>query len=203
MDVTVIGVIADKIGAALVTRRWGGRTRREALASPSLRFRRTQATPIPIRIDHGPPELGRLAYLELNDAQELVAVATVEVDDLGDQPWYWSPTVRWNEDGALDLIELSLTESPASVALRAVEIFDGNLRHVERLRAQTTRRTGDLLERAADAARREREVIEIRTDASTAPTGSASGVDRVYLYPRSGLVVEHWPPHADTILSVR
>lgn len=152
--VTVVGPIADKVGAAVTIEH--GRPKYHS--TPSLQYRRAQVR-APVHFSHQGAEIGQVEHLELLEDKQLVAVATVTIDDDTDLSgdWYWSPTVRYSDDrGAIDLLECSLTRTPATVGLRPVVVLDGDLRHGfvrDRWQRQTfSSRVRAMYERAADSA---------------------------------------------------
>ena len=168
---TIFGAIADKAGGAVTTDEYG---RRQYISCPSTSYRRVQSH-VGVRVDHQGAEVGRVEHLELWDdpQRQLVAVASVTLDDddlTGD--WYWSPTIRFDDDaGALDLVELSLTQSPATVGLRPLTIRCGDVRYAWArrgwdLRSNRLERMLTLAGEAADQGRQDQPIL-VRTDTSS------------------------------------
>ena len=126
---TVVGTVADQIGAASYVYCLWPRTLRRYIAAPSTRYRVTQGR-VPVMIDHR-ASVGTVEHLELDADRHLIAVAVVDGDTFDrSRDWFWSPTVRdgVDETGALDLLELSMTENPASLCLPPLTVLDGDLR---------------------------------------------------------------------------
>jgi hypothetical protein len=137
---TVWGPIADATGMARAEDEYG---RRDHISATSFRYRRSQGR-VPVRVDHQGPDLGRVEHLELWPDKQLVAVATIELDDAvtahvhdgpddnpaAEAPVFWSPTIRRNADtGTIDLLEVSVTRRPATLGLRPVRTLPGSLLH--------------------------------------------------------------------------
>ena len=104
---TVIGTVADQIGAASYVYCLWPRTLRRYIAAPSTRYRVTQGR-VPVMIDHR-ASVGTVEHLELDADRHLVAVAVVDGDTFDrSRDWFWShrpcvmasmrpaPSTYWN-----------------------------------------------------------------------------------------------------------
>jgi phage head maturation protease len=161
VTVTIVGVIADQLGAAsqIVTVPYGdpyaGRNfdcRRQYLSVPSIHYRSAQPAAIAVDVNHG-RVIGRVAYLEHAPNGQLHAVCEIDGSDL-DGPLYYSPHIAHHDGRDIELRSLAVTRAPASVALPAIEAFAGTLADAASKIVYQHGHNGRLVKRARDYDRR-------------------------------------------------
>jgi HK97 family phage prohead protease len=159
MTVTIVGVLADELGAAsqftVVPYGGPGRNfdvRHEHFSVSSLHYRSVQAPEVRVDVNHD-RVVGRVAYLERAPNGQLHAVA--EIDGAGlDGPLYFSPSIRHYDGHDIELRALAVTRSPATVALPAIEAFPGTIADAASRVVYQHGYSGQLIRRARDYDRR-------------------------------------------------
>jgi len=157
--ITVAGCVADELGLAFtveaVDSSHPGRSfdvRRRARAYPAGEYLRAQPSTIPVDVNHEGPVIGQVAYLERNGSGRLHAVAEIDASGLDDGPWYYSPFIEHVEGRDIVLQALSVTRTPASIALPPISAFPARLPDAGAYRGIHQ----DLVKRAAAYDRRRR-----------------------------------------------
>lgn len=135
MTVTIVGVLADELGAAsqITVIPYGGPSagrnfdcRREYFSVSSLHYRSVQAAAINVDRDHD-QVIGEVKYLERAPNGQLHAVCEIDGADL-DGPLYFSPAIRYRDGGRdVELRGLALTATPATIGLPPVDAVPGTI----------------------------------------------------------------------------
>jgi HK97 family phage prohead protease len=133
--ITIVGVVADSLGFQqhLVTVPYHGPGRnfdveRRFSALSSLEYRSVLAPRVPCDLEHG-PVLGELKFAERTRDDKIIAVCEIDGSQVGEGPWYYSPSVTHLPGGAdIALEAVAITREPASVGLGPIRAYPGDLR---------------------------------------------------------------------------
>jgi hypothetical protein len=220
MTQVVYGIAFDELGHAskevLAQGPTGLELRHKAWASPGFALRSVQPAPLRIDLDHDHRWCGEAVYIERRGNGDVWLVG--HVDDsvrpeahvrLGDElrsvetAVYWSATRIGDEHDGVELLSVAITPSPARVCAKPLTFLPGRLDYrgcTRRWKLDSSH--AELLERATAAhleRRRSGGPLVVHTD-----TDGPSHIDETFASrgAQHGRL-EHWPPHANSVLSVR
>lgn len=164
---TISGPFVDRDGLVRQTEYgWDGHRAtmtRTFSAEPAREYRSTHPARIPVNVAHRGPDIGQVVHLEEDGGGALNAVAVVEgpacleLLKSSSGPWYWSAEIDIRDGGRdIELTGLAVTDKPAYVGLRPLEVHLDDIRETAWRSRQSFLNPHQMLTRAAATYQRRR-----------------------------------------------